>query len=165
MASAAENFRSRCGSSWGAPVCSSQASSVAAPHVGQGTDSICFALRSLIFTTTQYDAHTREKVQYCTFSWEAVPILGLRLPRFDGLGAGFVSLQARTKHGQFAGLTVGRKCTHATFKSVAIFPMLGAKLTRKTPSPFWTRCPSSAQGSVQWRLAPHAICRFCPEDY
>jgi hypothetical protein len=33
------------------------------------------------------------------------------------------------------------------------------------PSPFWTRWPSSAQANVQRRLAPHALCRFCPEDY
>src|SRR5579864_6286406 len=41
-ASAAESFRSRCGSVRRAPVCSSHASPVAALHVGQGTDNICF---------------------------------------------------------------------------------------------------------------------------
>src|ERR1035437_5405996 len=49
-ASAAESFRSRCGSVRGAPVCSSQTSSVAAPQVGQGTDNICFGVSSLVFT-------------------------------------------------------------------------------------------------------------------
>jgi hypothetical protein len=51
-ASAAESFRSRCGSVRKAPACSSQAFSVAAPQVGQGTDNICFGVSSLVFTTT-----------------------------------------------------------------------------------------------------------------
>jgi len=51
-ASAAESFRSRCGSVRRAPACSSQASSVAAPQVGQGTDNICFRVSSLVFTAT-----------------------------------------------------------------------------------------------------------------
>jgi hypothetical protein len=50
-ASTAESFRSRCGSLRRAPVCSSQASPVAAPQVGQGTDKICFGVSSLVFTT------------------------------------------------------------------------------------------------------------------
>jgi hypothetical protein len=50
--SAADSFRSRCGSVRKAPECSSQASSIAAPQVGQGTDNICFGVRSLVFTTT-----------------------------------------------------------------------------------------------------------------
>jgi hypothetical protein len=48
-ASAAESFRSRCGSMRGAPVWSSHASPVAAPQVGQGTDDICFTVSSLVF--------------------------------------------------------------------------------------------------------------------
>src|SRR5579864_8795054 len=48
-ASAAESFRCRCGSVRRAPVCSSHASPVAAPHVGQGTLNICFAVSSLVF--------------------------------------------------------------------------------------------------------------------
>lgn|SRR5579862_452732 len=51
-ASAAESFRSRCGSVRGAPVCSSQASPAALPQVVQGTDSICFGVSSFVFTTT-----------------------------------------------------------------------------------------------------------------
>jgi hypothetical protein len=53
-ASAAESFRSRCGSVRGAPVCSSQASSLVAPQVGQGTDNICLRVRSFVFTATGY---------------------------------------------------------------------------------------------------------------
>jgi len=48
--SAAESFRSRWGSVRKVPVCSSQASSAAAPQVGQGTESICFRVSSLVFT-------------------------------------------------------------------------------------------------------------------
>jgi hypothetical protein len=48
-ASAAKSFRSRCGSWRRAPVDSSQASSVAAPQVGQGTDTICFQSEFLSF--------------------------------------------------------------------------------------------------------------------
>jgi hypothetical protein len=48
--SAAESFRSRCGSVRGAPVCSSQASPIAAPQVVQRTDIICFGVSSLDFT-------------------------------------------------------------------------------------------------------------------
>ena len=53
-ASAAESFRSRCGSVRGAPVRSSQASFSVAPQVGQGTDNICLRVRSLVFTATGY---------------------------------------------------------------------------------------------------------------
>ncbi len=49
-ASAAESLRSRCGSVRGAPVCSSQTSPMAAPHVVQGTSNICFGVSSLVFT-------------------------------------------------------------------------------------------------------------------
>src|SRR5437667_5037203 len=50
-ASAAENFRSRCGSLRRAPVCSSHGWPIAAPHVGQGTEDICFGVSWLLFTT------------------------------------------------------------------------------------------------------------------
>ena len=50
--SAADSFRSRCGSVRRAPVCSSQASPIAAPQVLQGTDNICFGVSSLLFTVT-----------------------------------------------------------------------------------------------------------------
>jgi hypothetical protein len=49
-ASAAESFRSRCGSVRGAPECSSQASPIIAPQVLQGTDNISFGVSSLLFT-------------------------------------------------------------------------------------------------------------------
>jgi hypothetical protein len=48
-ASAADSFRSRCGSVRRAPVRSSHASPIAAPQVGQGTDNICLAVSSLVF--------------------------------------------------------------------------------------------------------------------
>ena len=48
-ASAADSFRSRCGSVRRAPVWSSHASPVATPQVGQGTDNTCFAVSSLVF--------------------------------------------------------------------------------------------------------------------
>lgn len=51
-ASAAESFRSRCGSVRRVPVCSSQASPIAAPQVVQGTDNICFGVSSFVFTST-----------------------------------------------------------------------------------------------------------------
>ena len=57
-ASAAESFRSRCGSVRNAPVCSSQASLIAAPQVGQGTDCICFSVSSFVFTTPSCNAST-----------------------------------------------------------------------------------------------------------
>ena len=50
-ASAAESFRSRCGSVRGAPELSSQTSPVAAPQVGQRRDTICFEVSSLVFMT------------------------------------------------------------------------------------------------------------------
>jgi hypothetical protein len=49
-ASAAESFRSRCGSVRGVPECSSQASPIVAPQVLQGTHNICFRVSSLVFT-------------------------------------------------------------------------------------------------------------------
>ena len=52
MASAAENLRSRCGSVRAAPEWSSQTSPTAAPQVVHGTENICLAVSSLVFTTT-----------------------------------------------------------------------------------------------------------------
>src|SRR5271156_3355218 len=63
-ASAAESFRSRCGSVRGAPVCSSQTSPIAAPHVLQGTDNICFGVSSLVFTPQNASPTNRKDVQY-----------------------------------------------------------------------------------------------------
>ena len=67
-ASAAESFRSRCGSVRKAPVCSSQASSGAAPQVGQATESICFRVRSLVFTAVLCNDPSWKNAQYCSFS-------------------------------------------------------------------------------------------------
>ena len=50
IASAADSFLSRWGSNRGAPVCSSQASPMAAPQVVQSTDSVSFSVSSLVFT-------------------------------------------------------------------------------------------------------------------
>jgi len=49
MASKAANFRSTCACERGAPECSSQHFPVGAPHVGQGTEDICFSVSSLFF--------------------------------------------------------------------------------------------------------------------
>jgi hypothetical protein len=51
-ASAAESFRSRCGSVRGAPEWSSQTSPTAAPQVVQGTEKTWLELSSLVFITT-----------------------------------------------------------------------------------------------------------------
>src|SRR6266700_5022018 len=48
-ASAAEYLRSRCGPVRWPPEVSPQGSLTAASHVGQGTDSICFGVKSLLF--------------------------------------------------------------------------------------------------------------------
>ena len=45
-----ESFRSRWGSLRALPVFSSQTSPTAAPQVVHGTESICFTVRSLVFT-------------------------------------------------------------------------------------------------------------------
>jgi hypothetical protein len=66
-ASAAASFRSLCGSVRGAPVCSSQTSPMAAPQVAQSTDSICFGVSSLLFTTTSCNIPSRDNAQYCSF--------------------------------------------------------------------------------------------------
>src|ERR1700722_13069350 len=50
IASASDSFLSRWGSNRKAPVCSSQASPMAAPQVVQSTDSVCFRVSSLVFT-------------------------------------------------------------------------------------------------------------------
>jgi hypothetical protein len=49
IASTAESFRSTCGAERRPPECNIQRLPAAAPHVGQGTDNNCFAVRSLIF--------------------------------------------------------------------------------------------------------------------
>jgi len=60
-ASAAENFRSRCGSVREAPVCNSQTSPIAAAQVLQGTDNICFGVSSLVFTTAYCNVPQRKR--------------------------------------------------------------------------------------------------------
>ena len=42
-------------------MCSSQTSPIAAPHVVQGTDNICFEVSSLVFTSTSCNALSLEK--------------------------------------------------------------------------------------------------------
>jgi hypothetical protein len=42
-------------------VCSSQTSPIAAPHVMQGTDNICFGVSSFDFISTSCDALSLEK--------------------------------------------------------------------------------------------------------
>jgi len=49
IASAAESFRSTCGSVRGLPECSKQGSPAPTPQVGQGTDDNCSGVKSLIF--------------------------------------------------------------------------------------------------------------------
>jgi hypothetical protein len=49
IASAAENFRSTCGSERRPPACSKQRWPGATPHVGQGTERNSFGFMSLIF--------------------------------------------------------------------------------------------------------------------
>jgi hypothetical protein len=65
-ASAAESFRSRCGSVRGAPVCSSQTSPIAAPQVLQGTDNICLKVSSLVFTIPWCNDPQSKNAQYCS---------------------------------------------------------------------------------------------------
>jgi len=66
FASAAENFRSTCGSERGAPACSKQGSPGATPHVGQGTENNCFAVRSLFLIWIRCDKTSRKSVPYST---------------------------------------------------------------------------------------------------
>jgi hypothetical protein len=46
-------------------VCSSQASSLAAPQIGQGTDNICLMVRFLVFTATGYSL---PQLEICSIS-------------------------------------------------------------------------------------------------
>jgi hypothetical protein len=64
---AAENFRSRWESVRGAPVFSSQASPIDAPHVVQGTESTSLAVRCLVFTRREYAGLHLKDVQNCSF--------------------------------------------------------------------------------------------------
>ena len=61
-----ENFRSTCGSERGAPECSKQGSPGATPHVGQGTENNCFAVRSLFLIWIRCDKTSRKSVPYST---------------------------------------------------------------------------------------------------
>lgn len=86
-ASAAESFRSRCGSVRGAPVCSSQASPIIAPQVSQGTDNIFFGVSSLVFTGRRMQhfrhgkmfniAHSEHMIQAAVFEFPVHPKLFL----------------------------------------------------------------------------------------
>jgi hypothetical protein len=78
IASAAESFRSTCGSERGAPECSKQCSPGATPHVGQGTENNCFAVRSLILIWIWCDKTSRKSVPFRT---SCAPAIGnCRLP-------------------------------------------------------------------------------------
>jgi hypothetical protein len=54
-ASIAANFRSTCDSERGLPECSTQHFPAGTPQVGQGTEEICFGVRSLFFILSQCD--------------------------------------------------------------------------------------------------------------
>src|ERR1700694_3515275 len=73
IASAAESFRSTCGSVRRVPECSTQGSPGATPHVGQGTEKHCFAVRSLFLILTQYDKTGRKAVPFCTTCAQSEP--------------------------------------------------------------------------------------------
>jgi hypothetical protein len=62
IASAAESFRSTCGSERRAPECSTQRFPAATPHVGQGTEDNCFAVRSFFFILRRCDKTSRKTV-------------------------------------------------------------------------------------------------------
>src|SRR5467141_1709832 len=64
IASAAESFRSRCGSVRRPPECSKQGSPGATPHVGQGTEKHSFAVRSLFFILIQYGKTSLKTVPF-----------------------------------------------------------------------------------------------------
>jgi hypothetical protein len=66
IASAAESFRSTCGSERRAPECSTQRTPGAAPHVGQETEDNCFAVRSLFFILRWCDKTGRKTVPFRT---------------------------------------------------------------------------------------------------
>jgi hypothetical protein len=67
-AAAAESFRAWCGSVRMPPVCSSQASPIAAPQLVQGTDNACFGVSSLILMNAQYNVLQLRNGRYCSFS-------------------------------------------------------------------------------------------------
>jgi hypothetical protein len=64
MASAAESFRSTCGSERGAPECSKQRAPAATPQVGQGTETNCFDVRSAILIRLESDKTCRNTVPF-----------------------------------------------------------------------------------------------------
>jgi hypothetical protein len=66
IASAAESFRSRCGSVRGAPECSKQRSPGATPHVGQETEDNCFVVRSVILMQIECDKTSPKTVPFRT---------------------------------------------------------------------------------------------------
>ena len=66
IASAAESFRSTWGSMRGAPECSKQRAPAATPHVGHGTESNCFGVKSPILIPSEYDENTRKAVLFRT---------------------------------------------------------------------------------------------------
>jgi hypothetical protein len=66
MASAAESFRSTCGSERGAPECSKQRAPAATPHVGQATETNCFGVRSAILIRLESDKTWRNTVPFET---------------------------------------------------------------------------------------------------
>ncbi|MCU1317110.1 MAG: hypothetical protein JWN63_2432 [Candidatus Acidoferrum typicum] len=64
IASTAESFRSTCGSVRKAPECSKQGSPGATPHVGQGTEDHCFAVKSLFLILIRYGKTSRKTVPF-----------------------------------------------------------------------------------------------------
>src|SRR4029077_13789003 len=66
IASAAESFRSTCGSERGAPECSKQRSPRATPHVGQGTENNCFSVRSPFLIWIRCAKTSRKTIPYRT---------------------------------------------------------------------------------------------------
>src|SRR5882724_2050979 len=66
IASAAESFRSTCGSVRGEPECNKQGSPGPTPQVGQGTDDNCSGVRSLMRICTGYDTVGCKTVRFAT---------------------------------------------------------------------------------------------------
>jgi hypothetical protein len=66
IASAAESFRSTWGSERGPPECSKQRAPAATPHVGHGTESNCFGVKSAILIPPEYGKHPRKTVLFET---------------------------------------------------------------------------------------------------
>ena len=66
IASAAESFRSTCGSERGPPECSKQRAPAPTPHVGHGTESNCFAVKSPILIPPEYGKYPRKTVLFQT---------------------------------------------------------------------------------------------------